>query len=336
MPPRRCYDSRVSKQAPVSSTAPAVRRVIIGAEQAGQRIDNFLQRELKGLPKTRVYRLLRKGEVRVNRGRVDATYRLQDGDEVRIPPVRLADPQAPVPAPDHLLQRLTAAAVYEDERLLVLDKPSGMAVHGGSGIRHGVIELLRAQRPQAKFLELVHRLDRDTSGLLLIAKKRSALRELHEMLREGRIHKNYLTLLAGRLPRGTVPVEAALDRHNVQGGERVVKVASSGKHSRTLFRAVERYGEATLTEAQIHTGRTHQIRVHAAHIGHPVLGDDKYGDAELNRRFKALGLKRLFLHAHKLELDWGDERAPLVLSAPLPPELRSHIDQLERPRQPIR
>jgi 23S rRNA pseudouridine955/2504/2580 synthase len=311
-----------------NSEVPAqARRVRIGDEQAGQRLDNFLLRELKGVPKSRIYRLLRKGEVRVNGGRSTPTYKLSAGDEVRLPPVRTAAEVDDGPPARRLLDQLEAAIIYEDDGLLVLNKPPGIAVHGGSGIRHGVIEGLRALRPSAPFLELVHRLDRDTSGCLLIAKRRSRLRELHELLREGGIEKRYLALLAGRLPRGPVPVEASLDKFQLQGGERIVRVADAGKQARTVFRAVERFGDATLAEARIDTGRTHQIRVHGAYLTHPVVGDDKYGDREVNKAFRPFGVRRLFLHAHGLTVHWAN-KAPLVLEAPLYDDLQEVLTRL--------
>ncbi len=306
-----------------------VRHLRIDAGHAGQRIDNFLLRELKGVPKTRIYRLLRKGEVRVNGGRIDPTYRLQADDTLRLPPVRQSsEPKESRLPPKEMLQRLEAAVLYEDDKLLVLNKPSGIAVHGGSGISFGAIEALRVLRPQARELELVHRLDRDTSGCLMIAKRRSKLRALHEALRSGRISKKYLTLLAGKLPRGSVPVEAALEKHQLQGGERMVRVTANGMQARTVFRALQRYPQASLAEADIATGRTHQIRVHALHIGHPVLGDDKYGDREQNKLMRRHGLKRLFLHAHSLTIRLDDGEPELTITAPLSPELQSVLDRI--------
>lgn len=304
-----------------------VRYIRITAEQAGQRIDNLLLRELKGVPKSRIYRLLRRGEVRVNGGRSDPSYKLAVGDEVRLPPVRVSEHDAAAPPPGkRLLALLEAAIVYEDSTLLALNKPAGVAVHGGSGVRHGVIEGLRALRPEAPFLELVHRLDRDTSGLLLVAKQRSRLRELHELLRNQKVEKRYLALLAGSLPRGPVPVEAALDRFQA-GGERLMRVADSGRAARSVFRAVERFRGATLAEVRIDTGRMHQIRVHARHIGHPVIGDDKYGEREINKAFRQVGVRRLFLHASGLVLPQQDGK-PLELSAPLPQDLEDVLVRL--------
>ena len=311
-----------------------VRMVAVSADHAGRRIDNFLLGELKGVPRTRIYRILRKGEVRVNKGRIRPGYRLQTGDQVRIPPVRVA-PRRPLPevgAGPSLEDRV----VYEDPRLLVLNKPAGMAVHGGSGLSYGVIELLRAERPEAHYLELVHRLDRDTSGLLIIAKKRSALRTLHEQLRERRLGKRYLALVAGRWKDrgeegwkgGERVVDAPLRKNVMSSGERIVRVDSEhGKPSLSRFEALRRFKDATLVSVLIETGRTHQIRVHAAHIGHPLAGDGKYGDGEFNRQLRALGLKRLFLHAARLELP-RDDAAPLVIEAPLDDSLQAVLERL--------
>lgn len=325
----------VTDNKPLSVVPPtsAVRRVRIGADAAGQRLDNFLLRELKGVPKSRIYRLLRKGEVRVNGSRRDAEYRLQANDEVRLPPVRrAAEEAAPTPGAG-LIERLNAAVIHEDDRVLVLNKPAGVAVHGGSGIAHGVIEAMRAARPNAPFLELAHRLDRGTSGCLIIAKKRSALRVLHELLRGRGVGKHYLALVAGRLPRGRIPVEVALDRFQLQGGERMVQVSEDGKASRSVFRAVRRFDQCTLAEVEISTGRTHQIRVHAAHIGHPIAGDDKYGDRAVNKALREVGLRRLFLHAHRLTVTWPDA-APLEVEAPLPGDLTQVLDRLDDRKHP--
>jgi 23S rRNA pseudouridine955/2504/2580 synthase len=307
---------------------PAVQWLDISNEQAGQRIDNFLLRVLKGVPKSRIYRLLRKGEVRVNKGRIGPEYRLASGDQVRIPPVRVAPTGAAVP-PGGVLQRLAAAVIYEDERLLVLDKPCGMAVHGGSGLDYGVIEGLRALRPQAPFLELVHRLDRETSGCLMVAKKRSELRTLHELLRRGGVHKRYLLLTMGDWQRGPWQVDAPLKKNQLSSGERIVRVDSLGKPALTRFRCLQAYPGTSLMEADLETGRTHQIRVHAAHTGYPLAGDDKYGNPEFNRRLRKLGLKRLFLHAHYLAFRDPDRDRSIAVSAPLGEDLRAFIQQLE-------
>ncbi|MCO6413185.1 MAG: 23S rRNA pseudouridine(955/2504/2580) synthase RluC [Thiogranum sp.] len=308
---------------------PAVQLMDISVEQAGQRIDNFLLRVLKGVPKSRVYRLLRKGEVRVNRSRTRPEYRLQQGDQVRIPPVRMSASRESQPG-DQALARLDDAILYEDDRLLVLNKPAGMAVHGGSGLSFGVIEALRALRPEAPFLELVHRLDRDTSGCLLIAKRRSELRTLHELLRSGAVQKRYLLLVQGDWSQGRSDIDVPLSKNLLQGGERVVRVDPlHGKEARTLFRFLEKYPGASLMEADLKTGRTHQIRVHAAHAGHPLAGDEKYGDAEFNRRMRALALKRLFLHAHYVAFRDAERDREIEVSAPLGDDLRQLIQQLE-------
>jgi 23S rRNA pseudouridine955/2504/2580 synthase len=295
----------------------------------GQRIDNFLLRRLKGVPRSVIYRILRRGEVRVNARRVGPDYRLAAGDQVRVPPVRVAA-ERPTPHPDGgVAATLKAAILYEDERLLIVNKPAGLAVHGGSGVSYGVIEALRALRPQDRELELVHRLDRDTSGCLMLAKRRSLLRLLHGLQRDGRIEKRYLALLAGRWRRGTARVDAPLRKSVLQGGERMVRVAADGKEAVTELRVVERFADSTLVEAVLVTGRTHQIRVHAAHLGTPILGDAKYGDAQANRRHRELGLRRLFLHASALVIHWPGEEPPLRVEAPLDPELARFLRTLE-------
>ena len=308
---------------------PAVQWLDISTEQAGQRIDNFLLRVLKGVPKGRVYRLLRKGEVRVNKGRIGPDYRLQSGDQVRIPPVRVAQSAAgAAPAPG-VLERLAGAIIYEDERLLVLDKPAGIAVHGGSGLDYGVIEGLRTLRPEAPFLELVHRLDRETSGCLMVAKKRSELRSLHELLRGGAVEKRYLLLARGDWRHGPFKVDVALKKNQLSGGERIVRADPAGKAALTRFRHLESYPGASLMEADLATGRTHQIRVHAAYAGHPLAGDEKYGDPGFNRRLRAIGLKRLFLHAHYLAFETPETGRTIEVSAPLGADLRAVIQKLE-------
>ncbi len=302
--------------------------VEIPAEQAGQRIDNFLQRFLKGVPKSRIYRLLRKGEVRVNRSRTRPEYRVRSGDQVRIPPLRVAAARETAPGAEGAAW-LLGSILYEDDRLLVLNKPAGMAVHGGSGLSFGVIEALRALRPDAPYLELVHRLDRDTSGCLLIAKRRSELRTLHELLRNGQVEKRYLLLVQGGWRAGRREVKVALRKNLLRGGERMVQVDPQGKAAVTRFRLLESYAGASLLEAELKTGRTHQIRVHAAHAGHPLAGDDKYGDAVFNREMRARGLKRLFLHAHYVAFRDVERDRAIEVSAPLGADLRSVIQQLE-------
>jgi 23S rRNA pseudouridine955/2504/2580 synthase len=307
-----------------------VRHLAVGAEAAGQRIDNFLLARLKGVPKSVIYRILRRGEVRVNGGRVRPHRRLNAGDEVRLPPLRQAAAAGSPPRPSAALaERLAAAVVYEDDRLLVLDKPAGLAVHGGSGISLGVIEALRALRGQAE-LELVHRLDRETSGCLLVSKRRSALRLLHAQLRDGAMDKRYHVLLAGGLAERVVEVTAALGTRRLRSGERMVEVdARAGKAARTRFRVLRTLGDCTLAEVRLHTGRTHQIRVHAAHLGTPVAGDDKYGDARVNAELRRLGLRRLFLHAAALRFRPREDVPPIRVEAPLSPELTQVLGVLE-------
>ena len=309
--------------------AGGARTVRVPEDRDGQRLDNFLLGQLKGAPRSLVYKLVRSGQVRVNGGRAKAERKLAGGDEVRIPPVRLEEAGASGRPAKGLLQAIESAVVYEDARLLALNKPSGIASHGGSGISFGVIETLRALRPDEPF-ELVHRLDRDTSGLLVIAKKRSALTTLQALMREddGGIAKRYLALLVGRMPDGTMTVDAPLHVGLRQGGERHVQVNDAGKPSVSHFRVLERRGGHSWCEVRIETGRTHQIRVHAQHIGHPVAGDDKYGDPEVNRRLREqIGLKRLFLHAASLEFTLDDGEA-YVLNAPLADDLREALDRL--------
>ncbi|HET7651212.1 MAG TPA: 23S rRNA pseudouridine(955/2504/2580) synthase RluC [Gammaproteobacteria bacterium] len=313
----------------MSDDAGKVRRLKVSDDDSDQRLDNFLFRHLKGVPKGHVYRLLRTGQIRVNSRRSKPEYRLQSGDELRLPPVRQGEPVSLQTPRDWQRQVLSDAILYEDPSLLVLDKPAGMAVHGGSGQSLGVIEALRVMRPAEHRLELVHRLDRETSGCLVIARKRSALRGLHAAIREGRMEKRYLALLVGRWEGGEQVVTAALEKNQLQGGERMVRVAAEGKSAESRFRPVSRFAEATLVEVTIPTGRTHQIRVHAAHIGHPVAGDEKYGDREANKRFRSLGLRRMFLHAHSLSFDHPVSGEPVSVSAPLDDELRSVVDRLE-------
>lgn len=304
---------------------PAVLSVEITDENCDQRLDNFLISRLKGVPKSRIYRIVRKGEVRVNKGRVDIKYRLQQGDVVRIPPVRVSGPEAEVFVPQTLKQSLERDVLYEDDVLLVLNKPSGFAVHGGSGLDSAIIEALRQIRPQAQFLELVHRLDRDTSGCLLIAKKRSALRKLHELFRGEGIQKTYLALLAGQWARKKMVVTVPLQKNTGKGGDRSVVVSRSGKESETVFRRLKVLQQATLIEASPKTGRTHQIRVHAAWLNHPIIGDDRYGNFDINRLFKKKGFKRLFLHAYRLEFEHPVTGKHLIITAPMPAEMENLI-----------
>jgi len=319
----------------VEGTRAGVRHIEVGEEHAGGRLDNFLARLLPSVPRSRIYRLVRKGEVRVNGRRARPEQRLEPSDNVRVPPVRIdAEPRGPARPPPQLLERIAQAVIHEDERLLVIDKPAGLAVHGGSGLSFGIIEALRALRPEED-LELVHRLDRDTSGCLLIARRRSSLRTLHALLREGRLEKGYLALVKGQWNLGRRRIEAPLRTDIRVSGERTVKVHPTGKVAVSEFRPVQFFGKrasrlpsATLVEVALHTGRTHQIRVHAAHAGYPVAGDEKYGDEAFNVTLRELGLERMFLHAHRVSFEWPSG-GTFSVSAPLPPELRRAIERLE-------
>ena len=300
----------------MKTETPSVKIVAITADDAGQRIDNFLRTQLKGVPKSMIYRILRKGEVRVNKKRIKPEYKLEAGDEVRIPPVRVAEREEEAVSPH--LQKVAALAdviLYEDDHILVLNKPSGTAVHGGSGLSFGVIEGLRALRPEARFLELVHRLDRDTSGVLLVAKKRSALRSLHEQLREKGMQKDYL-------------------KNILQSGERIVRVSQEGKPSETRFKVEERYAFATLVRCSPVTGRTHQIRVHTQYAGHPIAFDDRYGDREFDRQLTeaGTGLNRLFLHAAALKFTHPGTGEVMRIEAPMDEGLKRCLQKLRNAR----
>ena len=303
--------------------ASKVAYIEISEENCDQRLDNFLITRLKGVPKSRIYRIVRKGEVRVNKGRVDVKYRLMTGDIVRIPPLRVAERTEESFVAPGLKEALQQGILFEDDAFLIVNKPAGFAVHGGSGVSSGVIEGLRLIRPEARFLELVHRLDKDTSGCLIIAKKRSALRLLHELFRDDHIHKTYLALLAGQWARKKLVVTAPLLKNISLGGERMVVISPSGKAAETLFRRLTLFRDSTLVEASPKTGRTHQIRVHAASLGHPIIGDDRYGLDEVNKAFKARGYKRMFLHAATLTFQHPVTGVPLTISAPLPQQLDS-------------
>lgn len=329
------YEKSVTEDGKAPEVRPGgVQYVEAGEGDAGQRLDNFLIRVLKGVPRTHVYRLLRKGEVRVNSKRAKPDQRMVVGDRVRLPPIRRPDPAAegaPRPASASLQKLLTDAIVYEDADLIVVNKPAGVAVHGGSGMTHGVIEAMRSARPDLPELELVHRLDRETSGCLILAKKRSALRDLHTQLREGTTEKRYLTLVCGKWNLGTKCIELALDTSERRSGERHVAVRTHGKMAVSTFKPVTFFSNvATLMEVMIDTGKTHQIRVHAAFAGHPVAGDDKYGDRDLNTQFQAYGLNRMFLHAASIEVTRPGTREPLNVSAPLGPDLHAVIDNLAK------
>lgn len=314
----------------VSDGQHGVRYVDIDESREGQRLDNFLLGQLKGVPKSHIYRVLRRGEVRVNSGRVGAGYRLQVGDRVRIPPLRQAG--AAEPARPEGFEWLKERALYEDDELLVLDKPAGLPVHGGSGVAIGVIEALRAVRPDLPQLELVHRLDRGTSGCLLLAKRRPVLLALHEMWQRGGVEKRYLALVRGRWRGGARRISVPLSRGGRRGGERRVGVDEAGRAAESDFAPKGFYGPATLMQITLHTGRMHQARVHAAHVGHPIAGDGKYGEREFNRELRELGLRRLFLHAAQLRFAHPGTGARIEVDAPLPPELTHLLERLrERP-----
>lgn len=305
------------------TTTSRVRKVTIDAERAGQRIDNFLRGELPGVPKGRLYRLLRRGEVRVNGGRVRAEHKLEEGDEVRVPPARIRAEGAP--PSEKMASDMLGHVIYEDKRLLVLNKPTGVAVHGGSGISHGVIELLRHARPDLKDLSLVHRLDRETSGCLVLTKRRSALRELHERFRDGLVEKNYMALVVGDWQLGEQLIDAPLYVQNRQNGERHVVVSGKhGKPAQTRVALSRTYGAYSLLQCAPLTGRTHQIRVHLDHAEHPIIGDERYGDDDANRKAKKLGLRRLFLHAQSIAFpdSSGNE---LHFTAPLADDLEAFL-----------
>ncbi|MBY5920969.1 23S rRNA pseudouridine(955/2504/2580) synthase RluC [Ferrimonas balearica] len=314
----------------VSKPSPQVQWVDITEDHAGQRIDNFLRTFLKGVPKSLIYRLLRKGEVRVNKKRVKPEYKLADGDQIRIAPIRVAERDDTV-APSAKLEKvaqLENQIVYEDKVMLVINKPSGIAVHGGSGINFGVIEALRALRPNERQLELVHRLDRATSGLLMVAKRRSALKHLQDQLREKTMRKQYLALVKGKWNAKTRAVQAPLLKNTLSSGERLVRVDSTGKPSETRFRIVEGFEQATLVEASPITGRTHQIRVHTQHAGHPIACDERYGDDEFDTLMRSKGLDRLFLHAFRLSFTHPVEEVTMTVEAPLDNQLEAILETL--------
>jgi 23S rRNA pseudouridine955/2504/2580 synthase len=296
----------------------------VGEESVGQRIDNFLLKVAKGVPKSHIYRILRSGEVRVNKGRVAADYRLKEGDSVRVPPIRVAASPAKPAAPDRDFD-----IVFEDEAILVLDKPAGVAVHGGSGVSFGVIEQLRRARPDARFLELAHRLDRETSGLLVVGKKRSALTRLHHLFREGGITKRYLALVRGRWLNPVQHVRLPLNKYLTEEGERRVSVSPEGKAAHSIVQLKARWQNFSLVEVELKTGRTHQIRVHLAHLGFPLVGDYKYGDFSLNKDLQKAGLKRMFLHAGRLRLPHPLTGETLEMSAPLPEDLKDFLTKVE-------
>ena len=302
-------------------------RQVVDEESAGQRIDNYLKRLLKGVPKSHVYRILRSGEVRVNSGRIGPDYRLQSGDRLRLPPLRTARPEVPRRP---LTTGFRPVVLFEDEALLAIDKPSGLAVHGGSGVSFGVIESLRGRTPAPRFLELVHRLDRETSGVLLLAKKRAALVELHRQLQAGETEKRYLAMVAGRWTERKRVVDLALEKRVNAAGERKVSVKAGGDPALTIFRLERRVGPYSLLDAELKTGRTHQIRVHLAHLGFPILGDDRYGDFTLNKALARGGLKRMFLHARRFAFRHPLSGEPVQIEAALPQELLQFLEQVSR------
>lgn len=303
-----------------------VRYVEVDETREGQRLDNFLLGQLKGVPKSLIYRVLRKGEVRVNSSRVGPEYRVQSGDRVRIPPIRQSEtPKAPQAKS---FEWLRERFLYEDDDILVLDKPSGLAVHGGSGVAAGAIEGLRVLRPELPMLELVHRLDRGTSGCLLIAKRRSALLKLHQMLRDGEIEKRYMALVRGRWRGGARDITAPLERDRDREGKRKIEVGDEGKDAKSRFTPAGFFGPATLMEIRLDTGRMHQARVHSVFAGHPIAGDDKYGERDFNRELRPLGLRRLFLHAAKLRFTHPTTGAKLQIESPLPAELQKVLERL--------
>lgn len=310
-----------------------VTTLLIDADQASQRLDNFLIARLKGVPKSKIYNVIRKGEVRVNKGRVKPEYKLTAGDSVRIPPIRTAEAGTEAKASHQMMSLLSKSILFEDDGLLVINKPPGLAVHGGSGITLGLIETLRQMRPEARHLELVHRLDRDTSGCIMIAKKRSYLRHLQAALRDksagaGGISKVYQALVIGEWPKHIHKISAPLLKTEVAGGERVVRVHPEGKPSLTEFKVLQRFASFTLIEARPITGRTHQIRVHAQHAGHVLVGDEKYGNDEINAAMREQGIKRLFLHASALSFYLPESDELIRVGAPLLPDLAIPLSKL--------
>ena len=301
----------------------------VDTEYEGQRLDNFLIRLLKGVPKSRIYRLLRKGEVRINKGRVKADTRLKAGDIIRVAPIRTAQSQSSVMPGSQMRKRLNDSIVFEDDGMIVIDKPSGIAVHGGSGVSFGVIEGLRADRPDSKFLELVHRLDRETSGCLMLAKSRAALVNLQQQMQKNKVKKTYQALVKGRWPKGKSTINAPLKKNTLSSGERMVRVGADGKASVTHFKVVQSYKEATLLEVGLETGRTHQIRVHCQFSGQSIAGDPKYGDPMFDQYMRGLGLKRLFLHASSLQFNHPISGDRVEVNAPLSNDLKTILNQLD-------
>lgn len=306
----------------------SVQYIVITPDFAGQRIDNFLVTRLKGVPKTHIYRILRKGEVRVNKKRAQPSYRLQANDSVRLPPLRLEEKSAPQVPSRQLMTFLSERILYEDNNLLIINKPSGIPVHGGSGVKLAIVEALRSMYPKSPHLELAHRLDADTSGCLILSKKRGVLKELHELFREGKVRKIYWALTKGHWKESEYRVDVPLHKNHLSSGERIVRVDKEGKSSLTLFRPLKTFTEASLVEATLETGRTHQIRVHAQYRGHPIAGDEKYGDREFNKVMRQKGLKRLFLHAHRIDFVLPSTNQRIELEAPLDDDLAACLKTL--------
>ncbi|GAB6034083.1 23S rRNA pseudouridine(955/2504/2580) synthase RluC [Galenea microaerophila] len=302
------------------------------SEDEGQRIDNFLMRHLRKVPKSMIYRVIRKGEVRVNKGRIKQNYRLKAGDIVRIPPVKVPE-KTEVMLPTRQMAWVESAILYEDSDLMVINKPSGIAVHGGSGIQWGLIELVRGLRPLAKRIELVHRLDRDTSGCILLAKKASVLKALHAQVREDQLKKQYLALVEGHWPQSKQKIDLPLKKNTLQSGERVVRVDQTGKASISYFQVERQFANCSLLRVRLKTGRTHQIRVHAQANGHPIIGDEKYGNKAVNQQFRQMGFKRLALHAHKLGFTHPVTEQWLEIEAPLEASWQTLFKQLEDNRE---
>lgn len=308
-----------------------VRFVVVDSERSGQRIDNFLITKFKGVPKSFVYRILRKGEVRVNKKRVKPDYKIVDGDEIRLPPAKIEVNPVVIPSNNlKIVQLLGNSIIFESEELLIVNKPAGIAVHGGSGVDYGVIEALRSLRKDLHYLELVHRIDKETSGCLMVAKKRSALRNLHEQLREKTIHKQYWALVRGKWSNRVKFIDEPLVKNVIQSGERMVFVSKAGKPSKTLFKIIKEFTKSTLIEASPLTGRTHQIRVHTSYATHPIAGDLKYGDRDFDKEMKILGLSRMFLHAFRITFNEPCSGKIITVEAPLDDELQRTIDSLEK------
>lgn len=311
------------------SKSQGVTRAKITENEAGQRVDNYLLRHFKGVPRSHIYRILRKGEVRINKKRIKPAYKLLAGDEIRLPPVRYSS-SGPRRPPDEVVQRIESRIVYDDDRVIIVNKPSGLAVHAGSGVDYGVIDAMQLLSKGADEVFLVHRLDRETSGCLLIARDRPAMLYLQQALKKGEISKHYSTLLKGRWGQGRKVIELPLLRNKIQGGERLVQVDEDGKMARSIFLPIREFKQASLMKVELITGRTHQIRVHAAESGFPVAGDRLYGDQAFNYEMKSVGLRRMFLHAQSLSFPHPDDGRMLTIDPPLDEDLQSVLDNLEK------